>query len=383
MSTYQHSTSKTYLCVWGSTGNGKSATCNSLAGIYFGVKSNTGQSKNSSALFEPYNEQNTRDEIFKTSADTRSCTMETTIYECNWFQNSALPGLVLVDTPGLGDTRGTVQDHKNMVSMVAKLKSLPGINLFLLCFNGQAPRFDNYLRELIILFKNSFGDEIWNNVALVFTNWPADVVARKKLIRKYGDNPEKRLAESFFAEIKTEVGANVNKAFFLDNDSNLEQEYSGPMINNMLRIMTTAKSLAPFSCHKAIPGIRKIDEEKKAHLTQIKTTCESNLTAAKNNLKRAKDNYDGAIRDQQNVKTDNFYQQIKVKHRTKVLGLFNGHPYYTTENVFNGNAYNATKQSADSHVNKMRELLDSANRNYEKTVQMYKKAEVQLKNCKI
>lgn len=90
-------------------------------------------------LFQPVQD---KVELFHTSAHVDSCTTETYVKETNWFGNPELSNLVLVDTPGLGDSRGVIQDSKNISEMVQKLKALPsGVNMFLLVLNAANPRY--------------------------------------------------------------------------------------------------------------------------------------------------------------------------------------------------------------------------------------------------
>ncbi len=103
------------LCVIGSTGTGKSATCNSLCGK----------------------------DLFPSSAEATSKTFETTMYSVHWQGKTHQPKFLLIDTPGLGDTLG--RDSLHIADMTEKLKETQFVNGFLIVFNGQNPRFDEHL----------------------------------------------------------------------------------------------------------------------------------------------------------------------------------------------------------------------------------------------
>lgn len=66
------------------------------------------------------------------------------------------------------------------------------INLFLLVFNGQHPRFDETMQELLKIFRSIFGEDIWNTVALVFTGWEGDSKSIKQREQELGPDPENR-----------------------------------------------------------------------------------------------------------------------------------------------------------------------------------------------
>lgn len=51
------------------------------------------------------------------------------------------------------------------------LKRLKRINAFLIVFNGQNPRFDDYLLTMIKHFKLMFGEDYFKNTAFLFTRW--------------------------------------------------------------------------------------------------------------------------------------------------------------------------------------------------------------------
>jgi predicted GTPase len=69
------------LVVIGATGSGKSASCKSITGL----KS---------------------DEVFKASGSLASMTYETKGTLVNWFGDKTKEQLFVIDTPGLGDSKG-------------------------------------------------------------------------------------------------------------------------------------------------------------------------------------------------------------------------------------------------------------------------------------
>lgn len=82
------------MCVIGGTGSGKSASCKSITGI----KSN---------------------DIFMPSDSINSVTTKTKGILTNWFGNKNKEQIFVLDTPGLGDTKG--RDPKHIAEMVCAL----------------------------------------------------------------------------------------------------------------------------------------------------------------------------------------------------------------------------------------------------------------------
>lgn len=74
------------VCVLGATGSGKSSTCKTITGS----KTN---------------------EIFNPSSSLSAATYETKGSCTNWFGKSDLEPVIVLDTPGLGDTEGRDTQH--------------------------------------------------------------------------------------------------------------------------------------------------------------------------------------------------------------------------------------------------------------------------------
>ncbi len=76
----------------------------------------------------------------------------------------------LVDTQGLSDSGGDTKDMDHIKNMVARIRELETIDLFLLCLDGTNPRISDYVRSTIILFSDIFPDFLYHSV-LVFNKW--------------------------------------------------------------------------------------------------------------------------------------------------------------------------------------------------------------------
>ena len=131
------------ICVLGNTGVGKSALLNMLAG-------NTNAFKVSSSF----------------NSETQIANSE--IY--NFMGQPDQIRLRLIDTQGLSDTGGDSVDMIHIKNMVNKIKELGTIDLFLLCLDGQNPRFTPYVKETVNLFINIFPDFLYHTV-IIFNKW--------------------------------------------------------------------------------------------------------------------------------------------------------------------------------------------------------------------
>ena len=55
--------------------------------------------------------------------------------------------------------------------MVGYLKKEKYVYAFLIVLNGQHTKLDQNLQEMLLLFKNIFGDGFIDNTAFLFTRW--------------------------------------------------------------------------------------------------------------------------------------------------------------------------------------------------------------------
>ena len=85
--------------------------------------------------------------------------------------------IVLIDTPGLADSKG--RDSKHIGEIVDTLKFQKSINAFLIVLNGSLPRFDLNIQSMLFKFKDVFGDDFINNTAFVFTHWEQSENAKR------------------------------------------------------------------------------------------------------------------------------------------------------------------------------------------------------------
>ena len=93
--------------------------------------------------------------------------------------------LRLIDTQGLSDSSGDQKDMENLKNMVEAIRQQGHIDLFIVCFEGPAPRFSHYAQSMVSLFSQIFGDFLQHSV-LVFnkwTRWTSSEFARLEALR--------------------------------------------------------------------------------------------------------------------------------------------------------------------------------------------------------
>ena len=103
------------VCLIGCTGHGKSSTGNSLI----------------------------NENIFKVSAGTESETCHTEGALAKWLGDTNEQPVLVLDTPGIGDTKN--RDTKHIAEMVVRLKEIGYVHTFLIVFNYEEPRFSEPL----------------------------------------------------------------------------------------------------------------------------------------------------------------------------------------------------------------------------------------------
>ncbi len=82
-----------------------------------------------------------------------SDSMDSHTFDCS---RACVNGVTIIDTPGLKDSHGTVQEKKN-------------VNAILFVVNSQVMRIDDSSKAVVMLFVNSFGPTCVRNMGIVFT----------------------------------------------------------------------------------------------------------------------------------------------------------------------------------------------------------------------
>ena len=93
-----------------------------------------------------------------------------------WFNKPNEDPVIVIDTPGTGDSKG--RDTKHIAEMVVGLKNARFVHAFPIVVNSAEPRLSDQLQETLTLFSQMFSPEFFRNALLVFTRFAHDDTSR-------------------------------------------------------------------------------------------------------------------------------------------------------------------------------------------------------------
>eukprot|EP00347_Sterkiella_histriomuscorum_P019669 403340739 len=241
------------LCMIGVTGHGKSSTANTIAG---------------------------HSNKFKVSASIKSETSETKGIVTNWFGDSRETPLILIDTPGLGDSEG--RDTEHIANMVSGLKQIGFVHTFLVVINSEEPRFSEMIKNTLILFEQMFGNHFYKNILLCFTKFSHDkrtLRQREKGLKQTQKQIMTQYTERFQKTFNYDLGS--NQFVFIDNldyssqndQKDQETQYDEieqiKFIESQQMIMDFTITREPFIC-RDIKEVRSYNENLKQQIEEQK-----------------------------------------------------------------------------------------------------------------
>jgi len=180
--------------VIGKTGTGKSSLCNVL----------TGNLPNAKA--------------FPVSSKATTCTQETTFANADFSGVPSKP-LSIIDTIGFDDP---TKDHdaKIIADLVLQLQqNCDYVNTFVMAVNGQNPRLDGSLLQMIKIFEKMFTAKFWDQVVVVFTRLHMDRSSIERRLEENEGNADDILAKAYLAEIERLFGVETSRLNYLFLDS--------------------------------------------------------------------------------------------------------------------------------------------------------------------
>ena len=150
--------SKTLLII-GQTGHGKTTFMNALVNIYMGINFHD-KFRYLLVLNENKNQ-------------LKSITKEITLYKIRSKKELNFPPLIIIDTPGFGDTDGVKGDKINLVKFGEFFNSekINYINCILYITIGANSRFGENDKNIINYLLNLFGKNVKNNFVVGATNF--------------------------------------------------------------------------------------------------------------------------------------------------------------------------------------------------------------------
>jgi len=182
------------LLVIGKTGTGKSSLCNVLTGNLPNAK------------------------LFPVSSKASTCTQETTLANANFCGDPDRP-LSIIDTIGFDDP---TKDHdaKIIAELVLRLQEdCDYINTFVMAVNGQNPRLDGSLLEMIRIFERMFTDKFWDQMVVVFTRLHMDQSSKQRRFEESDNITDDTIAQDYLAEVEKIFGDKGRKLNYLFIDA--------------------------------------------------------------------------------------------------------------------------------------------------------------------
>ena len=142
----------------GATGTGKSTLINSMVNYILGVNYN-----------DDFQFILVCDETKKSQAHSQTSMI--TVYTLYWQEGFNVPfNLVLIDTPGFGDTRGIAQDEETLRQLNDLLNSIDHIHVIGLVVHASVARLTDNLKYIFNSVLSLFAKDISENVVIMATH---------------------------------------------------------------------------------------------------------------------------------------------------------------------------------------------------------------------
>ena len=103
----------------------------------------------------------------------------------DWLGTDAEFPVVIVDTPGMGDSRGGQKDEEHLRTIAGWVNGLRHIHLVVILVDNQT-RMSSSLRMILLEFQKRFGKDLWAHAMVVVNRWDF-----------YGDKSRTRFAAQF------------------------------------------------------------------------------------------------------------------------------------------------------------------------------------------
>ncbi|CAE7812554.1 unnamed protein product [Symbiodinium sp. CCMP2456] len=119
---------------------------------------------------------------------------------CNWRGHNGdgkLP-IVIMDTPGMEDTRGPAKDLEHMAKIAQWINSIEYIHLLVLLVDSSVKITDS-LRRVLEFFQERFGKDMWKHTMVAVNKWQYD--ERTMDMREDGDLPTCKQFEEEFRRV--------------------------------------------------------------------------------------------------------------------------------------------------------------------------------------
>jgi predicted GTPase len=233
------------IVVLGETGVGKSTICNSL-------------------LNEPNK--------FEVGSGIEAVTLKAKGEDGQLLGNGA--DVKVIDTQGYNDPNN--RDFENAKDMIALIKSLKEVRVFLIVLNGSNIRWNEATWNIFSLFHSMF-PSFWRNVIMVVNFWPMD--ERSVKVRTSINRTERHLRE----DIRTKMGQRFEglpefPIHFLDA-AYIDEDEKRTFFNNLRALEVIWSTMSNYATTQLEPEMKESDKNKqivndlKDELEKVKLGC--------------------------------------------------------------------------------------------------------------
>ena len=219
-------------------------------------------------------------DLFPVSAGCEGCTHEIRFAD-EFFNGDTEKPISLIDTIGFEDPDRSSDDidEKNgiITELLIKLRDYcDHVNLFLLVINGDNPRIDRNLIEMIKIFEGMFGERFWSQVVIVFTKLHMDERSKNMFRRTSGGKTYDEFAINYLSGLQRRFPSAVDLKYVLldayasyEDSSVDEKEAFNSAIEKLRGILDQAPPLSTSEVGKVVD--QKIEELEECGLgTQLK-----------------------------------------------------------------------------------------------------------------
>eukprot|EP00347_Sterkiella_histriomuscorum_P001044 403373553 len=273
------------VCLIGVTGHGKSTTANMLVG---------------------------EKEYFKTSSMIKSQTTSCSGVVRNWFGDPNQSQLLVLDTPGLGDSES--RDSNHIANMVQSLKSVGYVNTFLLVINSQEPRFNEMLKESFKIFESMFGGDFYKNIQFCFTRFfynQSLIRIRERGFQMTESEIIQQFRERFYAHFNYYL--TLKQFIFIDNMLFIDPDDDYSLLEQ-LKFKEAKNRIKTFTMNNDIFLCQDIKQVQKEN-DRIKQDIEELMIKNEREIKTLQEEFDLKLGMQ---KKKNLDQQIKMQEKFKI-----------------------------------------------------------------
>jgi hypothetical protein len=75
-----------------------------------------------------------------------------------------------IDTPGISDTSGYIEDNNNVDKIFSKIRSLEYLSGIILLLNGTVSRLTTNVKNVLYRFKQQLPDKVYSSMIVIYTN---------------------------------------------------------------------------------------------------------------------------------------------------------------------------------------------------------------------